>query len=34
MTRGAFQCVKQLEYVLQVREGKKNGDVFVAEKWW
>ena len=32
MTREALQCVKQLGYVLQVREGIKNGDVFVSEK--
>ena len=32
MTRGAFRCVKQLGYVLQVRESIKNGDVFIAEK--
>ena len=32
MTREAFQCVKQVAYVLPAREGIKTGDIFVEEK--
>ena len=31
MTREAFQCVKQVGYVLLVREDTKNGDIFVRK---
>ena len=32
MIRETFQCVKQVVYVLPVREGIKTGDSFVEEK--
>ena len=31
MTRKTFQCVKQVGYVLLVREDTKNGDIFVRK---
>ena len=32
MIREAFQCVKQVRYMLSAREGIKNGDIFFEEK--